>query len=354
MTSRERVTTVLSGDIPDRVPLSDSYWETTIDRWRREGLPEDVEPNKYFGTDEIVFIAGDYTMQFPKRVISDLEATRVYWDADGALKRDLHAPDGWTSQWLDFTVKTHDDWARHKSRMEYNDSRIPAASIDAFNTANRDGKFVCYSAHACFHSTWMKTGMENELMSMLTDKDFIHEIFDAHTSLVIRIFEGFLSRGVRFDGVRLADDLGYKSSTLISPELYRELVYPYHRKLCAYFSERGLPTLLHSDGDISALIPHFIDAGFCGLHPLEVKAGLDMRELRSRYGSDLILFGNIDARSFAGSPEEIEHEISTKLAIARETGGYIYHSDHSVPNNVSLSNYRLAMSLVARYGSYDK
>ncbi len=66
MTSQERVATILSGGVPDRVPIYDSYWGATIERWRREGLPQDVSPADYFEHD-IVRIGGDYSMQFPVR-----------------------------------------------------------------------------------------------------------------------------------------------------------------------------------------------------------------------------------------------------------------------------------------------
>ena len=353
MTSRERVSKTLKLEVPDRVPLSDSYWVTTIERWHDEGLPRGVQPNSYFGTDEIIFLSGDYTMQFPERVIEESDRIRVYWDSDGALKRDLFTPEGWTSQWLDFTIKTPDDWHEHRRRLSFNNSRIPTTAMSAFDSADRDGKFICYSAHACFHPTWMRIGMENELMLMLDKPDFISELLEAHTSLVISIYEGFVDRGIRFDGVRLADDLGYRTSTLVSPTLYRDLVFPHHERLCSYFAERGLPTMLHSDGNIDGLIPDFLKAGFRGLHPLEVKAGLDLGNLRSKYGNSLVVYGNIDARALAGSPEEIEREISTKLSIARQTGAYIFHSDHSVPNDVPLENYRLAMEFAEKYGSYE-
>ena len=51
--------------------------------------------------------------------------------------------------------------------------------------------------------------------------------------------------------------------------------------------------------------------------------------------------------------KQIEEEIRPKLAAIRETGGYIYHSDHSVPNDVSLSNYQFALDLVRKYGRFD-
>jgi uroporphyrinogen decarboxylase len=352
MTSRLRVQKILSGEFPDRIPQSDTYWETTVARWRTEGLPHSATAHKYFHTDEIVFLSGDYSMQFPVRTVSKDDRIHVYWDEYGTLRRDLRTSEGWTSQWLDFTIKTPGDWTRHRGRMAFNDSRILDSALSAYEVARKSGKFVCYSAHAGFHGTWMKIGMENEMMLMLTDPTFVHELHAAHTELIIDIFEGFLDRGVEFDGIRLADDLGYRTSSLISPRLYREVVFPYHRKLCTYFANRGLPTLLHSDGNVSDLVPFFIEAGFRGLHPLEVKAGLDIGELRARYGDKLVLFGNIDVRALAGTPEELENELTRKFAVARESAAYIYHSDHSVPNNVSFDNYRLAMELVSRLGSF--
>ena len=57
MDSRTRVSLVLNGKVPDRVPTDDSYWETTMERWRREGLPAGVTPATYFEND-IVRIGG--------------------------------------------------------------------------------------------------------------------------------------------------------------------------------------------------------------------------------------------------------------------------------------------------------
>ena len=100
MNSRERVQTVLAGSLPDRVPLDDGFWATTTDRWWREGLPQGVSPNDYFEFD-IVYTGGDYSLQLPERLVEQTETTRTYWDSDGALRKDSHTAEGWTSQWLD-------------------------------------------------------------------------------------------------------------------------------------------------------------------------------------------------------------------------------------------------------------
>ncbi|NJN83488.1 MAG: hypothetical protein HC802_15200 [Caldilineaceae bacterium] len=346
MDSRQRVTTVLAGELPDRIPLDDTFWTTTEERWWREGMPANVSARDFFAVNEIVRIDGDYTMQFPERLVREDTTLREYWDSDGALRQDLHVEDGWTSHWMDFTIKSMEDWQTHRHRMAFNPTRIRAGTLETYRRARQEGRFICYMGHATFHPTWMRIGMENLLMEMLTDPELIHALFAAHAQLIIDIFEGMWAMGLAFDGVFLPDDLGYNAGPLISPKLYRNLVFPYHKQLCDHFAERGLKTILHSDGDISLLIPHFIDAGFAGLHPLEVKAGLDLRELYADYGDRLIFFGNIDARALAGSHEEIEAEIVDKMTFAREHGRYIYHSDHSVPHSVSFENYGYAIDLI--------
>ncbi|MBI3911686.1 MAG: hypothetical protein HY320_12245 [Armatimonadetes bacterium] len=353
MTPQERIAIVLSGGVPDRVPIHDTYWETTVQRWWREGLPYGVSPHDYFQT-EIVCITGDYTLQLPERLVEENDRARTYWDSNGALRRDLRTPDGWTPQWLDFTIKSKEDWFKHRHRTAFSDSRIPESVLKTYRHAREQGKFTVYAGHACFHPTWAKIGMENELMWLAEDPDFISDLFAAHAQLMIDLYQGMRRAGLEFDAAWLYDDLGWRRAPLISPRMYRELVFPHHKRLCDFFAEQGLKTMLHSDGNVAPLIPHFLDAGFVALHPLEVKAGLDVQALKKQYGSRLVLFGNIDVRKMADpDPEVIEEEIRTKVSAAREGGGYIYHSDHSIPKDVSLSGYRRVIELVHRYGRYE-
>lgn len=352
MNSRERVQRVLAGGLPDRVPLDDGFWTTTTERWWREGLPPGVSPHDYFALD-MVYVGGDYSLQLPERLVEQTETTRTYWDSDGALRKDSHTAEGWTSQWLDYSIKTRDDWARYKQRLTFRASRIHPSTLETYGRARAEGKAVFYSGHACFHPTWSRLGMVNEMLLMIEDPDFINDLFAAHAQLIIEIYDDLRRRGLEFDGARLADDLGYVAAPLISPAMYAELVLPHHRHICGHLAADGVKTLLHSDGNVAPLIPGFLQAGFVGLHPLEAKAGLDVWELKLRYGRRLILFGNIDVRKLSGTKADIEEEICTKLPVAKAGGGYIYHSDHSVPHSVSFENYRFAVDLLRRYGSYE-
>ena len=352
MTPRERIERVLSGGVPDRVPFHDIFWQTTVERWRGEGLPPDVSADEYFGC-EIARLSADYTLGLPVQTIEKTDRYHIYIDANGARRKDMITPDGWTPNWLDFEIKGRDDWYRLKDHAGYNPSRIPEGIKATYDSERRKGRFVTYSVHAPFHPTWHKIGMENLLIWMIEDPEFITDMFAAHTQLVIDLYEGMKALGIGFDGAWLNDDLGYLTASLISPSMYRDLLMPYHKKLCDHFAPDGLKTILHSDGDVGALIPHFLEAGFAALHPLEAKVGLDVRELKPKYGDRLVLFGNIDVRALAGNREEIEAEIGGKVSAAKEGGGYIYHSDHSVPSDVSLENYRFALEMLKKYGEYE-
>jgi uroporphyrinogen decarboxylase len=78
---------------------------------------------------------------------------------------------------------------------------------------------------------------------------------------------------------------------------------------------------------------------------------MDVAEIKHRFGSQLVLQGGIDVRKMI-QPDKIEEEIRTKLAAAKPGGGYIYHSDHSVPDNVSFADYCRVVALVKHYGRY--
>ena len=80
---------------------------------------------------------------------------------------------------------------------------------------------------------------------------------------------------------------------------------------------------------------------------------MDLVELKKQYGDKLSFMGGIDVRAMADpDPAVIEQEIRTKVPVAMEGGGFIYHSDHSVPDSVSFDQYRRVIDLVLEYGTY--
>ncbi len=351
MTPRERVQAVLSGGVPDRVPVYDGYWWQTIERWRREGMPADISPAELFGFDIAPLAGFDYSLQLPTQVLETAERYRVIVDANGATRTEMGAGAAATSSWLDFTIKGPHDWRRLSEQATFNPSRIWPGIMESYRSARDQDKFVVYMIHSCFHPTWHKVGMENLLVWFHEEPELVADMFQAHTQLVMDLYDATKAMGIEYDGAWMADDLGFRTAPLISPAMYRDAVMPYHKQVCDHFAADGLKTMLHSDGNVAPLIPHFLDAGFGALHPLEAKADLDVRTLKPQYGDRLVLFGNIDVRKLAGSRAEIEEEIGAKVTAAKQGGGYIYHSDHSVPPDVSYENYQFALEMVRHYGA---
>ncbi|MCS7180258.1 MAG: hypothetical protein NZ891_02775, partial [bacterium] len=98
-----------------------------------------------------------------------------------------------------------------------------------------------------------------------------------------------------------------------------------------------------------------IEVGLDCLQPLEVKAGMDLIELKEKYGDKIAFMGGIDTRLMSDpDPSKIEEEIKKKFEVAKKNGGYIYHSDHSIPNTVSFQQYCYVIELVKKYGIYPE
>jgi uroporphyrinogen decarboxylase len=98
----------------------------------------------------------------------------------------------------------------------------------------------------------------------------------------------------------------------------------------------------------------YVEAGFDCLQPLEAKASMDIRALSPAYGGRLALMGNINVMTMiTNDRDQIEQEIKEKFAAGMATNGYAYHSDHSVPPQVSLETYRFIIDCVNRYGNYS-
>lgn len=353
MTSRERMTLVLSHKEADRVPILDGPWGTTVQRWKREGLPEDQSPASYFGYDTIAGIGGDTSFRLPGETLEQTEEYTITRNSNGVVHRNWkHATS--TPELIDFLIKDRKSWEEHKHRFVYDDTRVNFDNaMQTFKNAREAGHFIQFGC-ALGYDFWQNVvGPENLLPAMIEDPEWVKELYIAQVELIINMASALMARGIEFDGASFADDLGYRNGTFFSPKIYREQLFPAHKRLCDFLNEPGIFVTLHSCGGVRALVPYFVEAGFACLNPLEVKSGMDVIELKREFGDKLTLMGGIDVRKMAADdPAEIEEEIRTKISVAKVGGGYIYHSDHSVPDNVSFQQYKRVMELVREYGTY--
>ena len=353
MTSKDRFLMALRHEEADRIPITDTPWETTIAHWHDEGLAEGQSPAALFGYERVAQGA-DLTFQFPAEVLEETDGYIVERDTSGVVSRTLKGREA-TPERRAFTITDRRAWEEHRPRLVWNESRVDWEYGLAANRAFRSkGLFVTYQAGAFGYDLIQRfAGAPQILMAMHDDRAWVKDMIDTVAELIIHAVEEMLYRGFCFDGAFIADDLGFRNGLFFSPALYRELEFPSQKRLCDFFHSRGMPVILHTDGDVRQLVPTFIEAGFDCLQPLEVKAGMDLIELKKQYGDRLAFMGGIDVRAMADpDPGRIEHEIRSKIPIARKQGGYIYHSDHSVPDNVSFAQYCRTMELVHRYGTF--
>ena len=115
---------------------------------------------------------------------------------------------------------------------------------------------------------------------------------------------------------------------MISPHMWREFILPYHRTIVDTLEA---PMIWHSDGNIEALLPMAIEAGFVGIHGMEPAAGMDLIKIKQEFGQDLVLIGNIDVRLLFGSDLEAVHrEVDRCIAQGAPGGGYMIASCNSI------------------------
>jgi uroporphyrinogen decarboxylase len=365
MTSRERIKMALKHKEPDRVPIHDGPWESTLERWYKEGLPKDVEFEDYFGY-EIRFVFPDISLQFPYEILEENDEYIVERNNYGEIVKN-HKNRSTTPAIMDTAIKSRKDWEELKCRLKINKKRKLNFSsvldfsgsvsfeegLKRFNKNYDNGKYILYTVPAGFDLAQRYIGMERELIFIATEPDWIKDIITENAKFIIKMYEYMVDKGYKFDGIILLDDLGYRNSSLISPAHYKEIILNSDKLICDYFHDRQMDVILHSCGCVKGLIPYFIEAGIDCLNPLEVKAGMDLIELKKKYGDKLSFMGGIDTRLYSNDdPKLIEEEIKVKFKVAKENGGYIYQCDHSIPHNVSFSQYNRVMQFVGKYGKY--
>ncbi len=349
---RDRVKKILRHEEADRIPIHDSPWAATIDRWHTEGLPAGVNPSDYFGY-ELANYGPDTSPMYPTEILSEDEEYITERDSYGGIRKN-HRDLSTTPMIIDYPCKRREDWEKTKQRLSPNDYRVDwVTGLQTFYREHSRGKFFMYSAAVGYDKIQKYVASVRLLQAVIREPDWVVDMYKADAELAMKMCDRMIKGGFKFDGAFLFCDLGYRTGLFFSPRSYEDQLHPVFKDLCRFFHEREMPVFLHSCGRVKDLIPLFIEEGIDVLQPLEVKAGMDLRDLKEKYGDKMSFMGGIDVRLMAMSnAPKLEEEIAEKIGIAKEGGGYIYHSDHSVPKDVSFKQYIRVIELVKKYGAY--
>jgi len=361
MTSRERVTAAVAHEPPDRLPCDESFWEDTIEAWREQGFPRDVAPADYFDFD-LRFMYLDTSPRFEQKVLAREGPYVTYADRFGYTVKKF-ADRCSTMEFRNHVTQDRAAWEHVRPRFVLSDdpaepARIDDAScfahldpyptweqaVEKYQRLYSTNRYLLFAAYGPWESTWRHRGYENLLTDVMDDPDWVREMADTHQALVIAVLKRCIDRGMKPDGFFAVDDLGHTGGLLMSPDSWRGIFRPAVERLGEFLSRNGIAFWMHSCGDVRLLIDDLIDCGVRVLNPVQVAAGLDVVQLRKRYGKRLALYGGIDARLMSGPEEAIRKNLEEKIPLAAD-GGYIFHSDHSVPPQVHFDRYRRILEM---------
>jgi uroporphyrinogen decarboxylase len=315
-------------------------------------LPADVEPADFFGWEFVAFGA-DTSLMLPRLVIEETDEHVIERNANGVTTKNWKRRTS-TPMLIRHMLDSPAAWEELKPNAAFRPERVSwKQDRPRYEKARRAGRFVHVGLVIGYDELSSAVGPETLLPAMLEEPDWVRDMFRTFMDLKIACTEEMLAAGYEFDGAFVYDDLGYRNGTFFSTEVYRELLFPEHKRLCDFLHGKGWKVILHSCGNVNAHIPALIEAGFDCLQPVEVKAGMDLLQLKRDYGEALAFMGGIDVRKMAApDPAAIEEEVRTKVTAAKKGGGYIFHSDHSIPDNVSFDQYRRIHELALRHGAF--
>lgn len=275
------------------------------------------------------------------------------WREEGLLSKDKSPED-----YFDFDIRLFgfDQIFRLGEKNAVTLDRINNPSIGeslkaSYEEAKAKNRFLVLACMEPFEHIARVVGREGLLTMMAEEANKSANLFADSSEFTLGMCQLLLDKGYHFDGAWLWGDLGYKNGLIFSTDYYNAFLFDLHREFCDFFSKNHIPVIFHSDGNIRELIPHLIEAGVRAVEPLESNVGMDLAELKREYGRYVVLFGGIDESSFADM-KKAEKEIKSKFKYLMKGGGYIYHADSPILDDINFENYKYALDLVKRYGAY--
>ena len=354
LTTHERVTRMYEHREADRVPITDWVWESTYQRWLREGVPAG-DVREFLGLDLVVGLSEadlDTSPRFETALIEETDTYKIERNRWGVTTKNFK-PVSTTPQDLDFAIKGPDSWREAKQRMTPARDRVNWGKLRAqYRGWRQAGAWIVVAPWFGFDIVNTRMcGTERIMLAMAEDPEWCLDMFNTQLDLALALLQLIWDEGYTFDEFLWFDDMAYRNGMFFSPKMYRELVKPYQQRAIDWAHARGVKAKLHCCGNINSLLSELVDMGIDGLHPLEIKAGMDPVEVKRAYGDRLLLHGGSDVRNWS-DPEKAEADIRRLVPILKESGGYIFSSDHSIADSVSLRDYQNVVRLVKEVGAY--
>ncbi len=325
LTPRERTRRALNRETVDRLPTQTNFTSLMGQRLAAHfGVTEeqldDVLGNHLLRLD----------LSIPTRSNDDGKTAYDWWGA------------GWSTEtegyFHTFAPLAVDD---SLDRFPWPDPAGPGLLDEAMRriAADNGRHFVVPNFGIClFERAWSLRGFEAFLMDMAERPDWVEEILDGITEIQLALVHRFIAAGV--DGGYFGDDYGAQRSLLFSVRMWRRYIKPRIASLFAPFRKAGLPVILHSDGDIRAILPDLVEIGLTTLNPVQPEV-LDHKWLFQEFGKKLSFYGGISTQSVlprAGAEEIREATRACISSLAPDGTGLLLGPSHRMQSDIPPAN----------------
>ncbi|MCC6579225.1 MAG: hypothetical protein IT440_02200 [Phycisphaeraceae bacterium] len=356
LTSQERVGRMFARKDHDRVPRYESFWGETITRWKGEGLFGDHQTVLDLLQADIWTLQWCWPQSFPGQniVVEEDELTRVVRDGFGKTVRYWKDKAG-TPEHLGFDCDSREKWEKiyKPALLGTGLQNDPAAVVRRYREGRAKGMWCSLIGVEPFEETRALVGDEMTAIAMAEDPEWVRDIAVTFTDAVIMNLDALTATGITPDSLWIYGDMAYNHATFCSPAMYKDMIWPEHKRLADWAHAHRMKFIYHTDGNVNSVMDMWVEAGFDCFQPIEAKASMDIRNLVPKYGDKLAFFGNVDVMvMMTNDRDRIEQEVRSKLAAGMSKKCYIYHSDHSVPPQVSWETYKFIMGLLDKYGNY--
>lgn len=339
----ERLVRCLIGEPIDRVPYGVGVgwcpWPQTVERWRRETGKEDLDHRVEFDTDpgflELPIELGIWPA-FERETVEETDEHILFRDEKGILQKQRR-DGGSMPEFLDYPVKTQDDWEQLKTERLDPDApgRLDEVNWDEVRRLRDEDGYrlqVGRFPFGVFGTPRDLLGVEELLMGFYDQPEMIRDMMNHLTDLWLALWSKVADE-VPIDHVHIWEDMSGRQGSLLSPAMVEQFMMPCYDRIADFCRARGVRIMsVDTDGLCDQLADVFVRHGVNMMFPFEVQAGNDVREYRRRLGQ-LGIMGGLDKRAIARDRQAVDAEID-RAAETLKLGRYVPGFDHLIPPDV--------------------
>ena len=196
--------------------------------------------------------------------------------------------------------------------------------------------------NAINQTAWELLGFKQYFYGSVENPAFIEDIFKRIGKTYYNVIE-HVPRHPAIGAIIIADDMAYRSGTMMNPEFLARNVFSWYKKFTEALTPHDIPLIFHSDGNLFGVLDIIMDCGIAALHPIEPDA-MKIVEVKRRVGDALCLIGHVDVSGTLslGTPDEVQEECRRIMGELASFGGYCCGSSNSLAEGIPFENF-LAM-----------